>query len=284
MAHGKWSLFLLIFLFCACKKEEAPLDTNETAPRVITKTIQYHQVSVDVVIDQPAGDSLDVILVFHGTVDRDALILDAAKNTLSEFKKLLDRQDMMLISVAYPEEGLLFGDNIAHCEAALLWTRHLASAELGVTVKKIFLAGHSQGGYLATRLNTMHPTQGAIANAPGPLNLLYRCQLEESGSAPQSQACTRLRNQYGTTTASPEAYIARSLLHFTAGYTSDVLFVQGLADSPIQMHSWPAFRQRVEECTDCRDIAFLEIPGMGHGALFNSQDARAAFNAFIDKR
>jgi poly(3-hydroxybutyrate) depolymerase len=274
----------MIILFCACKKEETPLDTNETAPRVIIKTIQYNQVSVDVVIDQPAGDSLDVMLVFHGTVDRDALILDAAKNTLSEFKKLLDRKDMMLISVAYPEEGLLFGDNIAHCEAALLWTRHVASSELGITVKKIFLAGHSQGGYLATRLNTVHSTQGVIANAPGPLNLLYRCQLEENGSAPQSQACTRLRNQYGTTSASPDAYMARSLLQFTEAYTSDVLFVQGLADSPIQMYSWPAFRQRVQECADCRDVVFLEIPGMGHGALFNSQDARTAFNAFIDER
>jgi hypothetical protein len=214
LSYGTWQMgsFLLIFLFCACKKEEAPLDTNETAPRVITKTIQYNQVSVDVVIDQPAGDSLDVILVFHGTVDRDALILDAAKNTLSEFKKLLDRQDMMLISVAYPEEGLLFGDNIAHCEAALLWTRHLASEELGVTVKKIFLAGHSQGGYLATRLNTMHPTQGVNSQCSGaakPAVPLSTGRKRIGSPKPGLHPAEKSLRHYHM--ASPEAYIARSL-------------------------------------------------------------------------
>ena len=79
---------------------------------------------------------------------------------------------MMIVSVAYPQEKILFGDNIVQAEAALLWLKNKAGEELGATIKKIFLGGHSQGGYVVTRLNTMHKTNGVIANAPGPLNLV----------------------------------------------------------------------------------------------------------------
>jgi pimeloyl-ACP methyl ester carboxylesterase len=191
---------------------------------------------------------------------------------------------MIIISVAYPEENLLFGDNIVHSEAALLWTKHLAAAELGITVKKIFLGGHSQGGYLVTRLNTLHPTDGVIANAPGPLNLLYRCQLEENGQVPVSPQCSLLQQTYGTTTQSPQAYTDRSLLNFTQGFKSDILVVQGLNDSPIQMHSWPQFKSDIQNCANCQNVEILEIPNQGHNSLFNSPQARAVFNAFVEGR
>ena len=50
-----------------------------------------------------------------------------------------------------------------------------------MALEKIFIAGHSQGGYLVTRLNTMHPTDKVVANCPGPLDFQYRCALEEAG-------------------------------------------------------------------------------------------------------
>lgn len=247
-------------------------------------TITYNGISVDLVIDKPKGNEFDVLMVFHGTVNFNHLILDAAKNTLQVFQNLLEDKNMMLISVAYPEENLLFGDNIAHCETALLWLKNKAGSELDVKIKKIFLAGHSQGGYLVTRLNTMHPTDGVVANAPGPLNLLYRCELEEKGNAPATQACSLLRQEYGTTTSNPDAYLKRSLLRFTTSFTSDILFVQGLSDSPIQMYSWPLFKESLENCTNCKNIQFLELPGLGHSALFNSTQAQSAFNNFIKSR
>lgn len=76
--------------------------------------------------------------MFHGTVNYDSEILLAAKNTLDSFKAILDNKNMMVISVAYPEENLLFGDNNRPCEAALLWLKNTAAAELGLKVKKIF--------------------------------------------------------------------------------------------------------------------------------------------------
>jgi hypothetical protein len=191
---------------------------------------------------------------------------------------------MLIISVAYPEENLLFGDNSSQCEAAFLWVKNKAASELGVKLRKIFLAGHSQGGYHVTRLNTLHATSGVIASAPGPLNLVYRCQLEENGQLLDTPQCTLLRNQYGTTSQNPSAYSARSLLSFTQVQYSDLIVVQGLEDSPVQMYSWPLFKSDLTSCTNCKSIDFIEIPGEGHPALFNSENAKNSFNTFINSR
>lgn len=275
--------FLLLLLF-ACSKRDNDTPSNQNDAYRVTKTVEYNGVAVDVVIDKPENDELDVLIVYHGTVYYDSLILQAANNALDGFKRILYRTDMMIVSVAYPEENLLFGDNIQQAEAGLLWVKHLADEALEITVNKIFLAGHSQGGYLVTRLNTMHQTNGVIANAPGPLNLVFRCQLEEEGKVPEGFACSLLHETYGSTAANPDAYFQRSLLNFTNGFLSDILFVQGLDDAPIQMHSWPLFRQQIRDCPDCENVQFLELTGFGHNALFQNAEARKAFNDFINDR
>jgi len=274
-------LLVLSIFFISCTKYSKT--SIPTAYRQ-TKTISYNNTSVDVVIDKPALNDLDVLIVYHGTVLYDMFSLTAANTTLDSFKNILDRKDMMLVSVAYPGENLLFGDNIVQAEAALLWVKNSASAELGITIKKVFLGGHSQGGYLVTRLNTMHQTNGVIANAPGPLNLVYRCQLEENGQVGSSVTCTKLRNIYGTTSSNPNAYFQRSLLNFTNGFKSDMLFVQGLNDSPIQLYSWPTFKQNVLNCTNCQSTQFVEVPGGEHPSLFTSPVAKTEFNNFINSR
>ena len=273
--------FIWLFLLLGCNKSTKG---EISPPYQTTKKVSYNGVTVDVVINKPAGNEFDVLLVFHGTVNFDSEVLLAAKNTLDSFKAILDNKNMMIISVAYPEENLLFGDNNRQCEAALLWLKNTAAAELGLKVKKIFLAGHSQGGYQVTRLNTLHPTNGVIASAPGPLNLVYRCKLEESGQLAPSQQCSLLKNTYGITTLNPTAYANRSLLNFTTGLTSDILFIQGLEDSPIQMYSWPFFKADLMKCTTCKSIEFLEVPGLGHPALFISTQAKIVFNTFINSR
>ena len=274
-------IFLLSFIyFLSCVKENTTYESID-AYRV-TQTITYNDIDVDVIIDKPALNEIDVLLVFHGTVLYDSNLITAANTTLDKFKGILDRNDMMIISVAYPQENLLFGDSIIECEAALLWLKNNASQELGITVNKIFLGGHSQGGYMVTRLNTMHQTNGIIANAPGPLNLVYRCQLEENGQVQSSPECTSLRDVYGTTSNNPNAYFQRSLLNFTNDFNSDILFVQGLEDSPIQMYSWPIFKQDLISCTTCQNIEFIEIQGGGHTSLFESLTAKTEFNNFLN--
>lgn len=269
--------FLILINF-SCSKDFTPSISRERSTRIV----QYNGISATVVIDQPNLENVDVLMVFHGTVSNDQDILIAANTTLDKFKSILDRKDMMIVSVAYPQEYVLLGDSILQAEAALLWLKNTANQELGINVNKIFLGGHSQGGYIVTRLNTMHATNGVIANAPGPLNLVYRCQLEENGQVQSSAVCTKLKNVYGTTSNNPNAYFQRSLLNFTNGFKSDILFVQGLNDSPIQMYSWPTFKQDVLSCISCQNSQFVEINGGEHGSLFESPTAKTEYNNFIN--
>ncbi len=92
---------LLLMLFPSCKKQVSSPNTvvNDSAYQ-ITKAIVGDSFSVDVVIDKPKGTSFDVLMVFHGTVTYDSLILGAARNTLDGFKRILNRNDMMIVSVA----------------------------------------------------------------------------------------------------------------------------------------------------------------------------------------
>jgi hypothetical protein len=277
--------FIAIFL-SSCDKEEQATTQVPSIPIAYrqTKTIAYNSISVDVIVDKPALNEVDVLLVFHGTVLYDTSLMTAANNTLDKFKGILDRKDMMIVSVIYPQENVLLGDNIVQAEAALLWIKNKANQEWGIKVKKVFLGGHSQGGYIVTRLNTMHQTNGVIANAPGPLNLVYRCQLEENGQIQSGAVCTKLRSVYGTTATNSTAYFQRSLLNFTKGFKSDILFVQGLSDAPIQLYSWPTFKQDVMSCTNCQKSQFVEIVGGEHGSLFESPQAKTEFNTFINSR
>ena len=274
-------LTILTLLFFSCTKDNTTEQPIPTAYR-ITKSVTYNNINVDVVIDKPALNEVDVLLVFHGTVLYDSNLMTAANTTLDKFKGILDRKDMMIVSVAYPQENVVLGDNNVQGEAALLWLKNKASQELGITVKKVFLGGHSQGGYMVTRLNTMHQTNGVIANAPGPLNLVYRCQLEENGQIQPSAVCTKLKNVYGTTSSNPNPYFQRSLLNFTNGFKSDILFIQGLSDSPIQLYTWPSFKQDVLSCSNCQNSQFIEITGGGHGSLFESPIGKTEFNNFIN--
>lgn len=276
----KLLFFLSVICFSSCAQENAP-DQSHTAYKV-TQTITYNNTVVDVVIDKPALNEVDVLLVFHGTVLYDYNLMAAANMTLDKFKSILERDDFMIVSVAYPQENVLLGDSIIYCEAALLWLKNNASQELGITINKIFLGGHSQGGYMVTRLNALHETNGVIANAPGPLNLVYRCNLEENGQVQSSAVCANLNNAYGTTSNNPNAYLQRSLLNFTNGFKSDILFIQGLNDSPIQLYSWPAFKQDVLSCSTCQNIQFVEITGGEHDSLFESLNAKTEFNNFLN--
>jgi pimeloyl-ACP methyl ester carboxylesterase len=176
------------------------------------------------------------------------------------------------------------GDGLREAEAALLWVKHQASEELNLSIERVFIGGHSQGGYIVTRLNTMHETDGVIANAPGPLDLEFRCLLEERGQIAPGRECNLMQAEFGLPSEHPDPYIERSLLSFTDSFKSDILFVQGLNDGPIQMRSWPMFQDAVQRCANCQGSQFVNIPGAGHDALFSNAQVRGVFNQFIQSR
>ena len=104
---------LLLLLSLSCKKDNTAdqPNINPSAYR-ITKSISYNNVNVDVIIDKPIGNEFSVLITYHGTVQSDSDILAAAETTLNQFKNILNRQDIMIISVAHPQLNILFGDNI----------------------------------------------------------------------------------------------------------------------------------------------------------------------------
>lgn len=261
--------------------QDAGIDSGTGGAYRKTLRVSYNGTDVDVVVDKPINDEVDVLVVYHGSVWFDNKIMESTNSVLDAFKRVLTRKDMMIVSVGYPEQDMLIGDNIAQAEAGLLWVQNTASSALGITVKKVFLGGHSQGGYIVTRLNGMHLTDGVVANGAGPLDLVYRCGLEDSGALPSGVYCAAMRRAYGTTTANPQGYAARSLLNFTQGFKAPTLFVQGENDTDIQMHSWPTFKNQVTACSGCAPSTFLDLPGVGHAALFESASAATAFNAFL---
>ena len=251
--------------------------------------IDYKGIKVNAVIDKPESNEVDVLLAFHGTTTDDSKILAAAETMLKNTKKIIKKNNVLIISVAYPEEGMLFGDNIREAEAALLWTKYNASEELGVKINRIYLIGHSQGGYLVTRLNTMHETDGVIANGAGPIDLSYECKLDEAGQVkgpePKRESvhnvCNILKSKYGSVYNSPAPYRNRSLINFTSGYKSRILFVQGMNESGSQMTLYPEFKAKVSQCTDCARIEFLEAENSGHQAAFKNDRAIRAINNFL---
>lgn len=249
-----------------------------------TITIVQDGVRVELFVDRPAGVVSDIFVAYHGTVWYDNLLPQAARNIAGVFRERINDKSMVIIGVAYPQEDKRIGDGLTEAAAALEWVMNRGSEEWSVLPGKLFLGGHSQGGYIVTRLNTMFRVDGVIANAPGPLDLEFRCLLEENDQIAPSRECDIMREDFGLPSENPQPYIDRSLLSFTSGYQSDILFVQGLNDGPIQMRSWPLLQQRLSTCTDCQQVIFLPIQGAGHDALFSSPQGQAALNTFINNR
>ncbi len=271
---------------------------NETSSKInilpnTSIVIDYEGIKVNAVIDYPESNEVDVLLAFHGTTMDDSNIIEAAKTMLKNTKKIIKKNNVMIISVAYPEEGMLFGDNIREAEAALLWTKYNASKELGVKINRIYLIGHSQGGYLVTRLNTMHETDGVIANGAGPIDLGFSCKVVENRTIISENeknlgaVCDLLKKEYGSVFDNSIPYTNRSMISFSSGYKSKILFVQGMQDEKGkgQMTLWPIFKEKVNQCADCARYEFLdeflEVEKSGHGAAFVNDRAIQAINNFL---
>ena len=60
-------IFLLSFIYFSSCSQENTTEQSIDAYR-LTQTITYNNINVDVVIDKPALNEVDVLLVFHGTV------------------------------------------------------------------------------------------------------------------------------------------------------------------------------------------------------------------------
>ena len=254
------------------------------------------------------GQSLDVVVLYHGTITSPGVSpSDAATSFINIALNKINLKDKLIFSVAYPQDAIplyeanpslaatqfpglnystfYFGDNIVYAEAALLWVKndlnaYMSSNGISKIIDKVFTFGHSQGAYLVHRLNTMHPVDGVISNAPGPIDLLDRCSIP--GEQTVNITCNKIGVGIGTTSANPEAYNTRSLKSYLSGTLSPQLFTQAFDDEPYQVNLMQTVMQPgLATCTNCSTITFNYYTTGGHDSFVTNTTQQQDIRDFV---
>lgn len=168
------------------------------------------------------SSSIDVVVVFHGTVtdDGSSTIQQASETSLTQFldSSNLNVRDKIIFSAAYPQDHIsntlqynlsgvgtetstfLMGDNLPYVRAAVGWVQnsldtYMATNGIGKTIGDVYLFGHSQGGALVSKTNTLDTgITGVVANSPDPIQFDQTCQLGVSNTS-----CSKVAAIYGIT-------------------------------------------------------------------------------------
>jgi hypothetical protein len=281
----------------------------------ITETYSGTPIRGYLYVPEIEKSQLDVVMLLHPTIEAPGSTpLDAAQMFLGLAKDPngLSLGDKIIFSVAYPQDNIpgwtqaqandlfpginlsnfYFGDNITYVEAALLWAKnslnaYLASQGINKSTGKLFTFGHSQGGLLVHRLNTMHQVDGVVANAPGPIDLLARCQYSEA-NGDESPSCLKLKTAYGSTEVSPSTYNNVSLKNFLAGTLSPALFTQALDDTtgnsagvPQVQNMQTIVQPGLEACTTCAAVTFKYYANGGHAAFSSNAALQEDIRGFV---
>ena len=236
-----------------------------------------------------SSSSTDVILAFGGTLQDTSRVMDSALLQLNTLRNTVGIKNKTIISIAYSQDKIIGGINndLSEAEAALLWLKSNPKDILGINVNKIYLFGHSQGGYIVVRLNKKHKTDGIIANAPGPINLQMKCQDEEKKPYNQrNRDCNLIFDVYGSATGSnKQEYLNRSLISFATGQLSNALYIQGLGDDPFKVARYKEYIKSVSGAPyiECIVPAYGEIKNGqrvpdNHFAYLTDQGKKAILN------
>lgn len=253
------------------------------------------------------GSSVDVVVLYHGTITGAGVSPAGAATTFMNIAlNQINIKDKLIFSVAYPQDiiplwesnpslaatqfpglnysTLYFGDNIVYAEAALLWVKnnlnsYMSTNNIPKTINRVFTFGHSQGAYLVHQLNTMHPVDGIIANAPGPIDLLDRC----SGQAQTNTlTCNKINLALGPGTTNPAAYNSRSAKSYVSGTLSPIFYSQAIDDDSYQVNLMQNVLQpAMNACTNCSIRTFKYYPSGGHDAFVSNTVLQQDIRTFI---
>lgn len=213
------------------------------------------------------NSSVDAVVAYPGTLSLDtsasATTILTSANTMVSLLKGDDIaiNDKIIFGVAYPQDGITpaqninllsqadlnsfeFGDNLPYARAALLWVKnnlntYLSSNNLSKTRDKVYMFGHSQGGSLVHKLNTLETTDGVIANAPGPIRLDITCSAQESnGLVGNNQSldannitCQKMFDAFGSATTAQEYKDVSLLYNYVTGHKAKITYLQSLDDT-----------------------------------------------------
>ena len=172
-----------------------------------------------------SASQVDVVVLFHGTLTEGGkpTIGQAASDMLDRFIDTnitdLNIRDKIIFSVAYPQDHIsntrqfnlsgvgtetgsfLMGDNLPYARAAVGWVKnnlngYIAAQGGSKTIGDVYLFGHSQGGKLVSKINTLDSgIAGVIANAPGPI------QFDQTCTTAGGTSCNKVATIYGNPSA-----------------------------------------------------------------------------------
>ena len=178
---------------------------------------------VYVPVGLPAS-SIDALVVFHGTVGAGVSLQQASETALTQFinSSGLNIRDKIIFSAAYPQDhvhssyqynlsgigsntfNFIMGDNLPYARAAVGWVKsgglnsYIAAQGGSKTVNNVYLFGHSQGGKLVAKMNTIETgIAGVISNAPGPIQFDQTCIADAD-----NYSCSKLTYIHGTSSNS----------------------------------------------------------------------------------
>ena len=176
------------------------------------------------------ASQVDVVVLFHGTLTEGggSTIGQAATDMLERFVGTdtnsanytdLNIRDKIIFSVAYPQDHIsntrqfnlpgvgtetptfLMGDNLPYARAAVEWVKtnlngYIAAQGGSKTIGDVYLFGHSQGGKIVSKINTLDSgIAGVIANAPGPI------QFDQTCTTAGGTTCNKVAAIYGSPSA-----------------------------------------------------------------------------------
>ena len=171
----------------------------------------------------------DVIVAFHGTLsddDPDPAVVatqDGIGEQAASFltnvltnTNTLNLVDKIIFSVAYPQDHIsnvrqynlsgvgkedplfLMGRNLPYARAAVNWAINSLDAFIAAqggsaTIGNVYLLGHSQGGKLVAKVNTLETgITGVVANSPGPIQFDQTCTAD-----PTLDSCAKVAVIHG---------------------------------------------------------------------------------------
>lgn len=202
-----------------------------------------------------AASQIDVLVVFHGTVTEggSTTIAQSAVTSLDYFldSSGLNCRDLIIFSAAYPQDHIsnsrqfnisgvgtetstfLMGDNLPYARAAVGWVKNSLNAYIvaqggSKTIGDVYLFGHSQGGKLVTKMNTIEDgIAGVVANAPGPIQFDQTC-----AATPGNTSCSKVAAIHGASTGDgSEPYKSIGLETYTYQHKAPILFTQAKGDT-----------------------------------------------------
>jgi len=255
------------------------------------------------------SSSIDVIVVYHGTISEAGTqtIAEAAQQSLEVFidENELNIRDKIIFSVAYPQDHIsntrqynlpgvgteeptfLFGDNLPYARAALKWVQNsldtfMSSNGISKTIGNVYIFGHSQGGSLVCKLNTLETgITGVIANAPGPIQFDQTCNVQ-----PGSTSCTKIAAIHGPSAGDgSEPYQSIGIESYTSTHNAQMLFTQALDDTAGggSQATWlQAYINAIDAIPANANTSYVTVPTGGHAAFVTDDTLQAAIRNFVN--